>query len=398
MGSAHPASAGAATGSQGPRPPCRLGGGDRKHEPSLSGIQAVPGGPSVHEALCTHSCLGLSWGPSVVGSSTHRTPRLRERRTSSRRAKIKLQPGSSKAKAPPPGCHLSVCPLTQAGHHLPTILSVHLSAYTYPPTHPSLHLSAHLFAGRASNLSLHLPTSFLLSIHPSVCIFPFIHCSSLSRPSSSQTMHPSITHPHLCLSIHALVLTPFQSFSPSIHLPNPPFICLSSWPSTKWTSRKISGVDIKAALRQEKLRPGILHTRLQNQIHLWGAVWLWEALVSSGSQSPVCMWKARGRDACPADTSQHAAGSGQEPEGFLHGGHRGLHLLGGASLASPMGQGPTWGGQHHPGAPGPCAPWQQAGQVPSLQGPGQGWPPRRSLLVLLVLLTVPSSFRGPGPH
>lgn len=307
----------------------------------------------MHEALCTHSCLGLSRGPSVVGSSAHRAPRLRERRTSSRHAKIKLQPGSSKAKAPPPGCHLSVCPLTQAGHHLPTILSVHLSTYTYPPTHPSLHLSAHLFAGQASTCpSICPPPSFCPSIHVHLPLHPLC----ISQPSILKPDHAPLHHSPTSLSVHPRTCVNTLPVLQSIYPSTQPSICLSSWPSTKWTSRKISGVDIKAALRQKNLRPGILHTRLQNQIHLWGAVWLWEALLSSGSQGPVCMWKARGRDACPANTSQHAAGSGQEPEGFLRGGHCGMYLLGGAPLTSPMGQGPTWGGQRHPGAPGPWAP------------------------------------------
>ena len=163
----------------------------------------MPGGPSVHEALCTHSCLGLSRGPSVVGSSAHRVPRLRERRTSSRRAKIKLQPGSSKAKAPPPGCHLSVCPLTQAGHHLPTILSVHLSTYTYPPTHPSLHLSAHLFAGRASTCpSICPPPSFCPSIR--LCASSrssIVHLSAV-HPQARPRTPPSLTPISVCPSTH----------------------------------------------------------------------------------------------------------------------------------------------------------------------------------------------------
>lgn len=126
-----------------------------------------------------------------------------------------------------PSVCLSTHPSWPSSTHYPVCPSVYLHVSTHTSIPSSVCPSV---CWSSIHLSLHLPTSFLLSIHPSMCIFPFIHCASLSRPSSSQTTHPSITHPHLCLSIHALVLTPFQSFGPSIHPPNPPSVCPAGHP------------------------------------------------------------------------------------------------------------------------------------------------------------------------
>lgn len=134
---------------------------------------------------------------------------------SSRHAEIKLQPGGSKAKAPPPGCHLSVCPLTQAGHHLPTILSVHLPTYTCPPIHPSLHLSAHLFAGRASTCpSICPPPSFC----PSIRVHLPVHPLCISQPSILKPDHAPLHHSPTSLSVHPRTCVDALPALQSIHL------------------------------------------------------------------------------------------------------------------------------------------------------------------------------------
>ena len=162
-----------------------------------------------------------------------------------------------------PSVCLSAHPSWSSSTHCPVCPSVFLHVSTHTSTPSSVCPSV---CWSSIHPSLHQPTSFLPSTHPSVCTGPSIHCPSLSCPSVSQPTHPAIIHPRLCLSIRTVVLMPFQPFSPSIHLPSPPFICLSSQPSA--TSRKIRRVDIIAALHQEKLRPGILHTGPQNQLHL----------------------------------------------------------------------------------------------------------------------------------
>ena len=218
-----------------------------------------------------HTAISASLGARGRQQRPHRTLRLRGQRMSSRDAEKKLQPGGSKAKVPPLGCHLSVClsahPIWPSSTHCPVCPSV----YLHISTHTSIPSSVCPFAGRASTRpSISPPPSFHPPIHPCASSRP--STSSLSRPPISQPTHPAIIHPRLCLSSHVLVLIPFQPFSPSVHLPNPPFIFLSSQPSATWTTRKISRVDIKAALLQEKLRPGPLHAGLQNQLHLPGAV------------------------------------------------------------------------------------------------------------------------------
>ena len=318
-----------------------------------------------------HTAISASLRARGQQQRPHRTLRLRGQRMSSRDAEKKLQPGGSKAKVPPLGCHLSVCSLKLAIIYPLSCLSICLPTRIQPHIHPFICLPV---CWSSIHLSLHQPTSFLPSTHPSVCIFPSIHF--ISQPSTHKPAHTPSHHsptslsvqPHACANPLPALQSTCPSLQPSIHLSVQPAI------------RHVDDQEDKQSGHNSSTSPGEAETWTPTR---WtpkpapplGSRVMWDALLSSGSQSPVCTWKARGRDACPADTSQHAQAVGGSRRASCVVATMGCTSWAEPPLASPMGQGPTLGGSHHPRAPGPRASGNRQARFQACCIPGTGGRP-----------------------
>lgn len=177
-----------------------------------------------------HTAISASLGARGRQQRPHRTLRLRGQRMSSRDAEKKtptwrLQGQGATARLP--SVCLSVCSPNLAIIYPLSCLSICLPTHIHPHIHPFICLPV---CWSSIHPSLHQPTSFIPSTHPSVCIFPSIHF--ISQPSTHKPAHTPSHHSPTSLSVQpracANPLPALQSIcpspQPSIHLSVQPAI------------------------------------------------------------------------------------------------------------------------------------------------------------------------------